>query len=52
MPSVKGWILTVQKRDYTDAVQNGTDLTKTGHWTDFAVREIIGRVGVLIPINE
>ena len=51
MPSNKGWLLTVQERDYTDSAQNGTDQTKTGHWTDFAPRKIIGRAGILMPIN-
>jgi hypothetical protein len=51
MPSNKGWLLTVQERDYNDSAQNGTDQTKTGHWTDFAPRKTIGRCGVLMPIN-
>tara|TARA_R100001463_G_scaffold39743_2_gene84873 strand:+ start:8495 stop:8947 length:453 start_codon:yes stop_codon:yes gene_type:complete len=51
MPSNKGWLLTVQERDYTDSAQNGTDQTKTGHWTDFAPRKTIGRAGILMPIN-
>ena len=45
MPSMSGWLLTVQKRDYDDSAQNGTDQTKTGHWTDFATRESIARFG-------
>ncbi|QDP60665.1 MAG: hypothetical protein Unbinned1469contig1000_44 [Prokaryotic dsDNA virus sp.] len=38
-------ILFVQRRNYNDDFQNGTELTRTGHWTDFAVLECIGRTG-------
>lgn len=37
--------LFVQKRDYDNGAQNGTENTKTGHWTDFAEKELIGVTG-------
>ena len=37
--------LFVQKRDYENGAQNGTENTKTGHWTDFADKELIGVSG-------
>lgn len=46
-PSNFGWALMVQRRDYSDGAQNGTDQTKTGHWTDFASNEMLGFSGTL-----
>lgn len=37
--------LFVQRRDWEDGAQNGTENTKTGHWTDFAEKELIGVTG-------
>ena len=37
--------LFVQIRDYENGAQNGTDQTETGHWTDFAEKELIGVSG-------
>ncbi len=37
--------LFVQRRDWENGAQNGTENTKTGHWTDFAEKELIGVTG-------
>ena len=47
MPSMNGWKLTVQERDYNDERQNLEDK----HWTDFATRSTIGRSGLLMPVK-
>ena len=47
MPSMKGWVLTVQERDFEDERQNLEDV----HWTDFAKRKTIGRKGLLFSSN-
>lgn len=41
-----GYALFVQKRDYENGSQNGADKTETGHWTDFAEKELIGLSGL------
>jgi hypothetical protein len=46
-PSKFGWALLVQRRDYDNGFQNGTENTKTGHWTDFASNEMLGFSGTL-----
>ena len=40
--------LLVQKRDWENGSQNGANLTETGHWTDFAEKEMIGATGLFI----
>ena len=40
--------LLVQKRDWENGSQNGANLTETGHWTDFADKEMIGATGLFI----
>ncbi len=38
--------LFVQKRDFENGAQNGASQTETGHWTDFAEKELIGLSGL------
>ena len=48
MPSMNGWKLTVQQRDYDDERQNLEHV----HWTDFAERKTIGRKGLLFSSEK
>ena len=43
----KSYFLFVQKRDWENGAQNGASQTETGHWTDFADKELIGKSGLL-----